>query len=104
MAQGQTTKKSRGIPSGLIILVAIIIAEVVFHLVFGAASNFKDPAKKEATGFLGLIYKGGEIVPFLIAMLICVFAFSIERYLTVRKAYGTGSLETFLQNIKSKLV
>lgn len=103
MAQGQTTKKSGGIPSWIIIVVALIIAETIFHLVFGAASNFKDPDKKEATGFLGLIFKGGEIVPFLITMLICVIAFSIERILTINKAYGTGSIESFLQSIKSKL-
>jgi biopolymer transport protein ExbB len=53
--------------------------------------------------YLGIIYKGGLIVPFLMTAFITVVTFSIERYLTINKAKGTGSLEAFLQKVKTLL-
>lgn len=108
MAQGQTAntvKNGFKLPPIVVIIVALIVAELIFHFVFGAASNFKDPAKKEAISgnYMGLIYKGGFIVPFLMTMFIVLITFAIERFLTINKAHGNGSIESFLQNVKSKL-
>ena len=36
-------------------------------------------------------------------MFLTVFTFSIERFLTIRKANGNGSLESFLQKVKTSL-
>ncbi|MBK6274842.1 MAG: MotA/TolQ/ExbB proton channel family protein [Chitinophagales bacterium] len=108
MAQGQTAntvKNGFKLPPIVVIIVALIVAELIFHLVFGAASNFKDATKKEVLpgNYMGLIYHGGFIVPFLLSMFIVLITFSIERFLTINKAHGNGSIEAFLQNIKSKL-
>jgi biopolymer transport protein ExbB len=108
MAQGQTAntvKNGFKLPPIVVIIVALIVAELIFHLVFGASSNFKDPAKKEVLpgNYMGLIYHGGFIVPFLLSMFIVLITFSIERFLTINKAHGTGSIEAFLQSVKSKL-
>ncbi|MFN8282523.1 MAG: MotA/TolQ/ExbB proton channel family protein [Chitinophagales bacterium] len=108
MAQGQTAntvKNGFKLPPIVVIIVALIVAEVIFHFVFGAASNFKDPAKKEAISgnYMGLIYKGGFIVPFLMTMFMVLVTFVIERTLTINKAHGNGSIEAFLQNVKTKL-
>ena len=108
MAQGQTantTKNGFKLPPFVVIIVALIVAELIFHLVFGATSNFKDATKKEVLpgNYMGLIYHGGFIVPFLMSMFIVLVTFAIERTLTINKAHGNGSIETFLQNIKTKL-
>ncbi len=108
MAQAQTAKSAKKgftLPAFVVIIVALIVSELIFHFVFGDASHFKDSLKKEPKpgDYMGIIYKGGFIVPFLMTMFLVVITFAIERYLTIGKAAGTGNLETFLQNIKTKL-
>jgi biopolymer transport protein ExbB len=98
-------KKSGGI-NGLIVLIgALVVSVLVFTFVFGDASHFTTPDKEapKEGDYFGIIYKGGFIVPVLMTMLLTVFTFSIERFLTINKAKGTGSIETFLQKIKTFL-
>jgi biopolymer transport protein ExbB len=52
---------------------------------------------------LNAIYEGGIIVPFLIGLFLMVVAFSIERYLTIRKALGAGNVSDFVRNIQYHL-
>ena len=49
------------------------------------------------------IYEGGIIVPLLIGMLLMVIVFSIERYLTIRKALGNGSIADFIRKVQYHL-
>ncbi|MDB5228811.1 MAG: flagellar motor protein MotA [Bacteroidota bacterium] len=100
-----TAKHGFKLPPIVVILVALLVAELVFHLVFGSVSHFTNESRKTAKqgDLIGLIYKGGFIVPFLMTMLIMVITYSIERLLTISKAAGTGSIETFLRNVKAKL-
>ena len=90
-----------------VIIGSLIVAEVVFAQVFGAASNFEggDPVRGHPIGgnILGTIYKGGVIVPLLMTLFLCVVIFSIERYLTLRAAEGKGSLPDFLKRVKAAL-
>ena len=58
---------------------------------------------KEPKDALHRIYEDGIIVPLLIGMLLMVFAFSIERYLTIRKALGGGSISDFIRKVQYHL-
>ena len=49
------------------------------------------------------IYEGGIIVPLLIGMLLMVIVFSIERFLTIRKALGNGSIADFIRKVQYHL-
>ena len=98
MAQAQTKKNSGGLGAGIVVLIAVIICNVIFYTVFKGQVQ-----EKGEQNVLGLMYKGGFIVPFLMAIFVTCITFAIERLLTIAKAAGTGSLETFLQSIKSKL-
>ncbi|MBP6731947.1 MAG: MotA/TolQ/ExbB proton channel family protein [Chitinophagales bacterium] len=104
-AKPQAQKKSDFPWALVVILTSLAVSELLFHIVFGARSHFMDDLKKEPVpgDFLGIIYKGGFIVPLLMTMLLTVFTFSIERFLTIRKAQGNGSLESFLQKVKTLL-
>ncbi|WMJ71766.1 MotA/TolQ/ExbB proton channel family protein [Cytophagaceae bacterium ABcell3] len=53
--------------------------------------------------WLGIIYKGGLIVPILMSFFVMVLTFSLERYLSIGKAFGKGSLDNFLRDIKTRL-
>ena len=77
--------------AALVIPVAFILAILVYFLVMGASSNFQgnDSANSPLQGnFLGIIYKGGYIVPILMTLLIIVLTYSLERYFTIVKAHG----------------
>ena len=53
--------------------------------------------------YLGMVYKGGFIVPILMSMLLMVITFSIERMLTISKAKGSKSIESFVRTVRQKL-
>jgi biopolymer transport protein ExbB len=90
----------------LVIPIAFVIAVFVYFFVMGAPSNFQgnDSDNSPMQGnFLGIVYKGGYIVPILMTLLIIVLTYSLERYYTIKKAYGNlapvkfvGRLKTFL--------
>jgi biopolymer transport protein ExbB len=69
----------------------------------GAASNFDADGHPLPGNFLGIVYKGGFIVPILMSFLLIVVTVSIERFLTINKATGTSSVEGFVRKIQSLL-
>jgi len=46
------------------------------------------------------MYKGGVIVPLLIAILLIVLIFTIERFITIAAAKGKGSVEGFVRKVR----
>ncbi len=92
--------------SALVIPVSLIIGILVYKYIMGDPNNFMEnnPANHPLPGnYLGIIYKGGFIVPILMCLLLTVIVFSIERFLTISKAAGKGSLINFVSNIKENL-
>ncbi len=74
--------------------------------VFGDASHFQDGdnTKEPLPGdYFGTVYKGGFIVPILFTCFLTVLVFSIERFITIGRANGTGSVDDFVRKIKSLL-
>jgi biopolymer transport protein ExbB len=99
-------KSSGGLNPVLVIPILFILAEVVFHLYFGDGSNFKEGSNANEPlpgNYVGTVYKGGFIVPFLFTCLLCVLVFSIERFITIGRANGSGSIDEFVRKIKSLL-
>lgn len=105
------TKKSGNSISWIAPLVCMILGYVIWRFVIGADSNFTAPSK--TGGFwptqegpkssLARMYQGGIIVPILIGLLLTVFTFVIERFLTVTKAAGTGSIAEFIRKVQFHL-
>lgn len=100
-------KKSNSL--GGIITVGIIVLEiaiaVVFYLyVLGDPANFQgnDNNNHPLEGnWFGIVYKGGPIVPVLIANLLITITFAIERFITITKAKGNGNIKNFVLKVKS---
>ncbi|MCE1199882.1 MAG: MotA/TolQ/ExbB proton channel family protein [Marinilabiliales bacterium] len=89
-----------------VIPVAFLVAVFLYFFVMGASSNFQgnDSDNLPLQGnFLGLIYKGGYIVPLLMTLLLVAITFSIERYLTIKKAYGNLAPVKFVARLKEFL-
>jgi biopolymer transport protein ExbB len=76
----------------------------------GDPSGFRQPGtgafwpshKGPKDGFHA-IYEGGIIVPLLIGLLLMVIVFSIERFLTIRRALGSGSIADFIRKVQYHL-
>ncbi|MCY7309864.1 MAG: MotA/TolQ/ExbB proton channel family protein [Bacteroidota bacterium] len=104
-------KKSSNAISWIAPVVCIIAAYLIWRFILGAADGFENPDKKggfwpehkDPKDALHRIYEGGIIIPLLIGMLLMVIVFSIERYLTIRKALGNGSISDFVRKVQYHL-
>ncbi len=104
-------KKSSNAISWIAPIFCVIAGYAIWRFVLGAASGFNEPSSaggfwpehKHPKDALHRIYEGGIIVPLLIGMLLMVITFSIERYLTIRKALGSGSIADFIRKVQYHL-
>jgi biopolymer transport protein ExbB len=105
-AKPAATKSSGGIPAGIIMLLIFVIAVCIYIFFLGSGSNFEggDNANDPIPGnYFGMVYKGGIIVPILITCLLSAIIFTIERFITLNKASGSGDLNTFVRKIQGLL-
>jgi len=102
-------KASMKLPSWIIIIALIVVAWALYTFVLGNSSNFEGddinnhPIPEGFGHWLGIIHKGGVIVPVLMSFFLMVLTFSIERLVTITLATGSGNLDSFVRNVKSLL-
>jgi len=87
----------------LAIALALIAGILIYKYIFGDPGNFVDrnPEAEPVEGnLLGVIYKGGFIVPGLVAINLIVLIFTIERLVTLLLANGKGKANQFIEKIK----
>lgn len=104
--QNAGSSKFSNIFAGAIILIALITGILVYKFILGDSSHFEggDNTKHPISGdYLGMMYKGGPLVPILMAAFIIVLATILERFFTLSVASGKGSIPTFVQKINSLL-
>jgi biopolymer transport protein ExbB len=92
--------------AAVVIPLEIAIAIVIYLYVLGNPDNFQggDNHNHPLPGnYLGIIYKGGVIVPMLISLLMMVLTFAIERFITISSAQGKSSTQSFIKKIKALL-
>ena len=88
------------------ILIAFIVAYILFTQVMGNPVNFEGGNPKGAAlegNYLGIIYKGGYIVPILMTCVLTLIIFIFERTITLSRAKGKGRLNTFVSQLQSLL-
>lgn len=72
----------------------------------GAPSNFQNdnPDGQPLVGnYLGMVYKGGYIVPVLMGLLLMTIVFSFERFFVISKAAGKGDVEKFVKSVQGQI-
>jgi biopolymer transport protein ExbB len=92
--------------ASIAILVALGVALVIFVFVMGNPANFEgmNPKGSPLPGnFLGMLYKGGWVVPILMTTLLVVIIFTFERFIMLAKAKGKGRIDTFVKRIQDYL-
>lgn len=104
-AQNKSNNSASNFPL-FAIPICFLVAILIYYFVYGAGGNFvggdntKDPLEGN---YMGMIYKGGFVVPILHGLLFTVVVFIIERFITVQKASGSGNVDSFVLGIKGLL-
>jgi len=96
--------RASSIFAAIAIPVEFVICLVVFDKVMGNPANFIDgnPANNPLTGnYLGIVYKGGYVVPLLMTLFLVVITFFLERLWTLRQARGKQSPVKFVAKVKA---
>ena len=106
MSNKKTSGGFSSLMAVLAIVVALIAGVIIYKYIFGAPANFvdNDPNGEPLEGnLMATIYKGGFIVPILVAINIIIIIFSVERFVTLAKAAGKGRINVFVGKIKGLL-
>jgi biopolymer transport protein ExbB len=88
------------------ILIAFIVAYYLYSQIMGNPVNFEggNPKNQPIQGnYLGIIYKGGYIVPILMTCVLVLIIFIFERIITLSRAKGKGRLNTFVRKLQTLL-
>lgn len=86
------------------ILVAAAVAIYLYIYVMGSPVNFEggNPKGQPLPGnYLGVVYKGGPIVPILMTCVLVLLIFTFERFITLARAKGKGRINSFVRNLQS---
>lgn len=90
----------------VMIPVLLIVAILIFQNVLGAGSNFEGGDNKNHPipgNFLGMMYKGGFLVPLLMMSFMLVVAVAFERLFTLTVAKGKGSINNLVKRVQGYL-
>jgi biopolymer transport protein ExbB len=105
-------KRSSNAISWLAPIICIIAGYLIWRFLMGDQDAFVEKSSGFWPDFKTLknpndqfhrIYTGGIIVPILIGMFLMVITFSIERFLTISKALGKGSIADFIRRVQYHL-
>ena len=113
-AKASTSAQSKGggnAISYLAPILCVLAGYVVWRFILGNPDGFTKPdelggfwpSHKGPIGAWNRMYEGGIIVPLLIGCFFMVVVFSIERFLTIRKATGTASNADFVRKVQFEL-
>ena len=87
-------------------LIAFLVSYYLYTQIMGNPINFEghNPKNLPIQGnYLGIIYKGGYIVPILMTCVLTLIIFIFERIITLSRAKGKGRLNTFVRNLQGLL-
>ena len=102
----ESSSSASNVFATLVIPICIIIGILLYKFVLGQPTNFIDDNPEmgpKAGNYAGMAYKGGVIVPVLMGMLLMVIVFSVERFIVIGRATGTGSLDAFVKKVQTLL-
>lgn len=91
--------------ASIMIPLALGIALLIYFFVLGNPANFEGGVSNEGHPInnLGIVFKGGLVVPVIISTLLIVIIFSLERFLTLAKSSGKMRGDKFVRIVKNHL-
>jgi biopolymer transport protein ExbB len=105
--KGQTLKEALKSTFVLLVILACALGGyLIYSQIMGDPVNFEggnNHGHPLPGNYLGIIYKGGFIVPLLIAVNLTLLTFVIERIIMLGVAGGKGNLNVFVRNLQTLL-
>ena len=89
-----------------VIVLCLVAGYLIYTQIMGNPVNFEggNPEGHALPGnYLGIIYKGGLIVPLLMAVNLILLTFAVERYIMLWRAKGRGNLNAFVRKVRDLL-
>ncbi len=88
-----------------VIFIAIALGILIYMFIMGNPNNFEggNVEHGNTVNYLGIIHRGGMIVPLLMAVILILITFTIERLISISRAKGKGRLNVFINNIRTLL-
>ena len=83
-----------------VIIACFVVAVSLFIFWFGNDIHFEEG---HPTDIWGTIYMGGVIVPVLQTLFLTVIVLSVERWIALKSAKGTGAIDKFVAGVKVAL-
>jgi len=106
-AKAAAPKKQAGSLNPVFVIpILLVLGILVYVYICGDSSHFIDGDHEKGPkngDYFGVVYKGGFIVPILFTCFLTMLVFSIERFLIISKATGSGSIDEFVRKVKSQL-
>ena len=113
-AAAKATSQSKGRGNAISYLAPILCivgGYIIWRFLLGNSDGFTKPddlggfwpSHKGPKGAWNRAYEGGIIVPLLIGCFLMVITFSVERFLTIRRATGSGSIGEFVRKVQFHL-
>jgi biopolymer transport protein ExbB len=114
-------KQRGGLNPAIILPILLVVGFLFYYFVLGNPGFFANDPRTEGvmsvafpnapmqtkelhpTSPMGIVFMGGIIVPILITFMITVLVFSIERFMVLGKAKGSGNLDSFVLSVRSLL-
>ena len=115
----------------IVIILSFFLCEFIYHNFFGSPSNFEGgeeayaayqewkagdqtdeaPAhwteghpKPEGVHFMmGIVHKGGFVIPIAMTLMMVLWVFVIERAITIFSAKGNGNIDVFVKKVRRLL-
>jgi len=101
---GKPKNSNNFVTNLLVVIACIVVGWLVWKFVLGSPSNFNDGETREkAKNGLGTMYQGGFVVPVLMATLLTLLCFVIERGLTIFRAKGKVASGEFVRKVQYHL-
>ena len=100
------TSKFSAMFAAIVIPLVLVIGIIVYRFILGSASNFEggDPEGHPLQGnYLGMMYKGGVLVPVLIGAFLLVWTVFFERIFTLMSAGGKATTQHFIRKVQQYL-
>jgi biopolymer transport protein ExbB len=88
------------------ILIAFVVSWLLFSQLMGNPANFEGGNVHGAAlqgNYLGIIHRGGPIVPILMTCVLVLIIFIFERAITLSRARGKGRINQFVHNLQTLL-
>ena len=89
-----------------VIVLCLVAGYLIYSQIMGNPVNFEGGNNQGHAlpgNYLGIIYRGGLIVPLLMAVNLILLTFAVERYIMLWRAKGRGSLNGFVRKIRDLL-